>query len=437
MTKDKEKYTKIGINTNSIYFKNWFNSGLLNDVDEAFALDVQKFWMDNYDTKVDPTLHMAFMNLTGQKSSRLIPRDILNKEIYPVFNDYGVTSYYGDKNIYGTMIKPPYAPETIIRKIGGNFFDSDYNPIDFENAHSILLNYNTDMVIKPSKSNNGRGVAKFSIRDNKVYFNEKSISFIDLLKIYNKDFIIQQAIEQHPDIAAPHPSSVNTIRIVTFRWKGEIRYLFAFARFGINNDIRDNATVDLSPAVGITDSGDFFDVGINKDGQTFTHHPTTNFCFADLNPIPNYEEFKQFIKDSHKDFIHLDIISWDIAVGLDGKPIILECNFAGSTPFYQMVSQKPFFGDLTEEVLEYIRSEWKSRKPLLMKKHRKKTKTMTKTKTNQENTKKLKKQNQLLQHQLEIQEKELRQLDDKYRAILNSKSFRYTRPLRKISKKIK
>lgn len=431
MSKDKEKYTKIGINTKSNYFKNWFNSGLLNDVDEAFASDIQKFWKDNYDRKVDPILHMAFMNLTGQKNSRLIPRDILNKEIYPVFNDYGVTSYYGDKNIYGTMIKPPYAPETVIRKIGGNFFDSDYNPIDFENAHNILLNSYTDMVIKPSKSNNGRGVAKFNIRDNKIYFNEKNISFIDLLKIYNKDFIIQKAIEQHPNMAAPHPSSVNTIRIVTFRWKGEIRYLFAFARFGINNDIRDNATVDLSPAVGITDSGEFFEVGINKGGQTFTHHPTTNFCFADLNPIPNYEEFKQFIKDSHKKFIHLDIISWDIAVGLDGKPIILECNFAGSTPFYQLVSQKPFFGDLTEEVLEYIRGEWKSRKPLLMKKHRKKTKTK------QKGIKKLKKQNRLLQRQLEIKEEELRQADEKYRAILNSKSFKYTRPLRKISKRLK
>lgn len=431
MIKDKEKYTEIGINTKSNYFKNWYNSGLLNDVDEAFALDVQKFWMDNYNTKVDPMLHMAFMNLTGQKDCRIIPRDVMNRDIYPVFNDYDATAYYGDKNIYGTMIKPPYAPETIIRKIGGNFFDSDYNPIDFENAHKILMNSNTDMVIKPSKSNNGRGVAKFSIRDNKIDFNERSISFIDLLEIYNEGFIIQKAIEQHPNMAAPHPSSVNTIRIVTFRWKGEIRYLLAFARFGINNDIRDNATVDLSPAVGITDSGEFFDIGINKDGQILTHHPTTNFCFADLNPIPNYEEFKQFIKDSHKDFIHLDIISWDIALGLDGKPIILECNFAGSTPFYQMVSQKPFFGDLTEEVLEYVRSEWKSRKPVLMRKHRKKIKPK------QRRIKKLKKQNQLLQQKLEIQERELKQIDEKYRAILNSKSFRYTRPLRKVSKILK
>src|SRR5690625_7978824 len=111
--------------------------------------------MDNYDTKVDPTLHMAFMNLTGQKSSRLIPRDILNKEIYPVFNDYGVTSYYGDKNISGTMITTPYAPETIIRKTGGNFFASAYNPTDFENAPSILYNSNSAMVIKPTKSNKG------------------------------------------------------------------------------------------------------------------------------------------------------------------------------------------------------------------------------------------------------------------------------------------
>jgi len=424
LIKDKEKYTKLGINTRSIYFKNWFNSGLLNDIDETFASDLQTFWMDNYNTKVDPILHMAFMNLTGKKDSRLIPRNIMNRNIYPVFNDYDVTSYYGDKNIYETMIKPPYAPETIIRKVGGNFFDSDYKPIDFEKAQNILLNSSAEMVIKPSKSNNGRGVAKFRVLDNKIDFNEKSISFIDLLKIYKEGFIIQKAIEQHPNMAAPHPSSVNTIRIVTFRWKGEIRYLFAFARFGINDDIRDNATVDVSPAVGITDSGEFFEFAINKSGQTFTHHPTTNFCFADLNPIPNYEEFKQFIKDRHKDFIHLDIISWDIALGLDGKPIILECNFAGSTPFYQIVSQKPFFGDLTVEVLEYVKSEWKNRKPSLMKKHRKKGKPKQKDiKRLKKESQKLKKENQFLQQQLEIQERELKQINEKYEAILNSKSF--------------
>src|SRR5699024_4176578 len=315
--------------------------------------------MKNYNTKVDPLLHMAFMNLTNKKDVRLIPGKILQREIFPVFNDYNVTSYYGDKNIYGIIIKPPYGPETIIKKIGGNFFDSEYNPIDYESAHNLLIRSDQDLIIKLSKANNGRGVAKFSIKDNKIYFDGENISFNKFIEIHNKDFIIQKVIQQHPNMAAPHPSSVNTIRIVTFRWKGEIRYLFAFARFGINNDISDNATVDISTALCITDSEEFYHDGINKNGDTFTHHPTTNYCFADLDPIPDYENFKEHVKNYHKKFIHLDIIAWDIAVGLDGKPIILECNFAGSTSFYQLVTQKPFFGDLTEDVLQYVSDECK------------------------------------------------------------------------------
>src|SRR5699024_3102315 len=178
-------------------------------------------------------------------------------------------------------------------------------------------------------------------------------------------------IEQHPIMAAPHPSSVNTLRIVTFRWKGEIRYLLAFARFGINNDIRDNATVDVSPALGVTDSGEFYKVALNKNGDRLTHHPTTNYCFADLEPIPDYDNFKQCVINYHKEFIHLDIIAWDIALGKDGKPIVLECNFAGTTWLYQLVTGKSFFGDLTDEVLKYVTDEWKVRQPALMRKHRK------------------------------------------------------------------
>src|SRR5699024_3024098 len=152
------------------------------------------------------------------------------------------------------------------------------------------------------------------IQDKKINIDEIIVTMHIINKIYKKDFIIQKALKQHPNMAAPHPSSVNTLRMVTFRWKNEIRYLLAFARFGSNDDIRDNASVGISPRLGITDAGNFLDVAISQNGQTYTHHPTTGFCFADLEPIPNYDEFKQFVIDRHKEFFHLDFVSWDIAV---------------------------------------------------------------------------------------------------------------------------
>src|SRR5690625_7483476 len=101
--------------------------------------------------------------------------------------------------------------------------------------------------------------------------------------------------------------------------------------------------------LGLSDSGEFYNIGLNNNGENFTHHPTTGFCFADLDPIPNFDEFKQFVIDCHKKILHLNLASWDIVVGVDGKPIFLEVNFAGLTSFYQLAARKPIFGDLTEE----------------------------------------------------------------------------------------
>src|SRR5690625_5839481 len=105
--------------------------------------------------------------------------------------------------------------------------------------------------------------------------------------------------------------------LISFRWKNEIRHLLTFARFGSDNDIRDNGDVDTSPRVGVKDSGEFDKIGVSQNGQTFTHHPTTGFCFADLEPIPNFDEFKQFVIECHKKILHLNFASYDIVVGID------------------------------------------------------------------------------------------------------------------------
>ncbi|QDI91603.1 hypothetical protein EPH95_10860 [Salicibibacter halophilus] len=328
------------------------------------------------------------------------------------------------------------------------------------------LNANTDLIIKPSKSNNGIGIRKLSVQDEKIYLEGKAVTIHQIEEIYIQNFLVQKAIQQHEILAAPHPYSVNTLRMVTFRWKNEIRYLLAFARFGSNNDIRDNAGAGSGTdvRVGVTDSGEFLNVAVSQHGQTYTHHPTTGYCFADLGFIPNFDEFKQFVKDCHKSILHLDFISWDIAMGSDGKPIFIEANFAGTTPFYQLAAQKPIFGDLTDEVLQYVKDELLKNKPILMRKdriklerkksnEREKVLQQIKNKNShfKKRNKKLKsalksneneliaKENELIAKENELLNKinEIDRIEENYKKLLYSKSWRYTRPFRYLLKLIK
>lgn len=474
VSNDQNIYQKLGIKTNSIYFKHWVNGGLLNNIDEDFVSQVQEHWRNNYGKTIDPSLHIAFMNLTGRKDKRMIPGKIMRKEILPIFNDYDMSIFYKDKNLYDILVNPPRSAETVVKNINGTYFDANNNSIDTQTASKKLINSDTDLIIKPSRSNNGNGVVKLNVKGKKIFLDGEVINIYHLEEIYSENFIVQKAIRQHPTMAAPHPSSVNTLRMVTFRWKGEIRYLLAFARFGSNNDIRDNAGVDTGAdgiRLGLTETGKFFNVALSKHGQTYTHHPTTGFCFADLDPIPNFEEYKQFVKDCHKNILHLDIISWDVVVGFDGKPIFLEANFAGTTPFYQLAAQRPFFGDLTDEVLQYVSSELKKNKPLLMKKDRDKLEEKVKqrdldrVKKQKRELKQIQNQNENLKGQyeklklalearehelkaskdeiiekeglLQTKEVELERAKEKYQRIINSKSWRYTHLFRTILKSIK
>ncbi|QQK78496.1 hypothetical protein HUG20_00160 [Salicibibacter cibi] len=450
--KDLTLYQELGAKTDSTQFQNWLNGGLLNEVDEAFVAETKEYWEGHYGKTINPSLHLAFMNYTGKRDVRVIPGRIMRREILPVLNDYNMSTFYGDKNLYDVLIDAPRSAETILKNINGIYFDTYHDSIDTENASKILLKNNTDLIIKPSQTNNGDGIRKLNVKDENIYLDGNIVTIYHLEDIYKENFMVQKAIQQHPTMAAPHPASVNTLRMVTFRWKDEIRYLFTFARFGKDNDIKDNATAG-GIRLGVKDTGEFFNVAISDDGQMHTHHPTTGYCFADLEPIPNYDEFKQFAKDCHKNILHQNFISWDIIVGFDGKPLFLEANFVGTQSYYQLAAQKPMFGDLTEEVLQYVSNELKTNKPILLKKDRerleqkklrKQEKQKQELKQMQKQNVDLKKQNQELQSSLEkknnelmTKNDELEDTKDKYNYIVHSKSWRFTQPFRSLLKMIK
>lgn len=454
---DRERYRDLGMRTQKSIFKKWYKAGILKDVDKGLAEEVKRYWKDKTDKEIDPTLHTAYMNITGKKDPRLITTGLYHYEVMPVLNDYSMTEYYGDKNIYDLILGSSNSAVTVLRNIRGKYFDKDYNNIELEKAKKILLhNVDKGLIIKPSKSNNGLGIKKLNIVEGEIYVGQKRVTISQLLKEYKGNFIVQEMLEQHPNMAAPHPESVNTIRMVTFRWKNEIRYLMAFARFGSNGDIRDNATVDISPRVGVKDNGEFFEYGVSQDLEKFTHHPTTGFDMSRLKHIPNYEEFKQFVIDRHKNLLHVDVVSWDIAVGVDGKPVFIEANFKGSISFYQLVTQKPFFGDLTEEVMEYVQKEYNSKKPVLEKSYSRRSNRIQEAKLKKEREQNEKiiadlkaelnskahldnitERAAKLEKELETLRKENEKYKKEYNKMKQSSSWKVTAPIRKISSLVK
>ncbi|WP_449355103.1 sugar-transfer associated ATP-grasp domain-containing protein [Virgibacillus natechei] len=442
---DEDFYQNIGISTRNKAFKRYLSAGLLDNKDESFLIEVIKYWENHYDKKVDPLLHLAFMNLTGKKDPRVVPTQIMWNDILPFFNDKNMRIGYSDKNIYDKIINPPSAAETVLKSVRGSFFDSDNKGVDSQSAKELLIKQDTNLIVKPSNRDNGLGIAKLIIQEGEIFLNGERVSIDNLAAKYGYHFIIQKVIKQHSIMAKPHPSSVNTLRMVTLRWKNEIRYLLTFARFGADNGIRDNAGAG-GVCLGVNDDGEFLDVAVDENGISYKHHPTTDYCFADLEPIPNFGLFKKFVIELHKDIIHHDFVSWDIVVGANGQPVFLESNFMGATWLYQLATQKPIFGELTEEILDYISKELKNKKSPRRKRLTKQQKKLKQIPKLQKESEKLSNENMILQSEINLLRKQNKELDNilakkekeltrtkaQYKKIINSHSWKYTLPFRKL-----
>lgn len=330
------------------------NNLLRETANKEYPHEVGAYWRTHYGKRVDPMWHIACANVTGKEDVRYVPHHIWFEEILPFFNKLSMRPAYIDKNLTDILLSAPNTPGTTVKRIHGHYYDRDHNWISRDRALDAILSGSREQIIKPSLTDNGFGVRELKVVDKEITLNGRPATLDILERSHGSDFIIQEKIVQHPIMAAPHPSSVNTIRMVTFRWKDEVRVLMAFARFGTGGKLTDNAGTG-GVCCGIRDDGRLNPVAVDEFGTVHERHPTSGYAFSQQVGIPNYDELCFEAVRLHKRIFHFDIVSWDFAVSVDAKPIFLEVNFKGVSFIYQFACGKPIFGELTDEVLGHIR----------------------------------------------------------------------------------
>ncbi|QQK74192.1 hypothetical protein HUG15_00210 [Salicibibacter cibarius] len=443
--KEEINYEELGIKSDTKAFERYDEAGLLDHVSETFIGNYQEYWLHYYNKSVDPLTATAFANLVGYDEYRVIPARLMNRTLIPFFNDKTIDEGYVDKNNYDLLIPTPQSVDTVIKCVRGNYFDGNNTMMKRDDVLQTLLRFD-ELIIKPSKSNNGREINKLVNNHYSLNINDTPVSMDDIELMYNSDYTVEQVIQQHSNMAAPHPSSVNTLRMVTLRWDCSIHHLLTCAKFGSDGAIQDNAGQG-GLWIGMNDDGFFMNTAMDEYALTYTHHPTTGFPFHELQPIPNFNEFIRFVKDAHQNIIHHDFVSWDIAVGIDGQPIFIEANFAGNTWLYQLASQRPIFGELTENILSYV-SQSNKKYPVVSNYRRVKQykQSIKKYKSDlselknalnkeQQQKRKYKRRYSKVKHDLLNAKNDLHDAQQKLSSMKTSKSWRYTSPLRSIMQK--
>ncbi len=295
-----------------------------------YGIKPSKMWYDLYcfqDTKYDP---------------RYIPEDIYWKRIYPALNQTDFRHAYTDKCFYKRLFPGLKQPRTILRNSNHCFYDDLGRILHFSQAKS-LLESEERFVIKPAVySGEGAGIFFYEKKDH------HDIDLGTLMKSYGTNYIVQEVTEQHQTLASIHPESLNTIRVISFLFRGEVHISSAILRMGVADSRLDNISAG-GLACPISPDGSLGSKAMNKRSQWTASHPGGTIFNRVL--VPSYQRVLAIIRDAHQDIAHFRILGWDFAIDKDGNPIFIEYNGA---PGMNQVSCGPLFGTLTESVLNTV-----------------------------------------------------------------------------------
>lgn len=347
-------YRQLGVEFGGLEFQKYLQAGLLSApprdiIDSAWAY--QKSTLGH---TLDPVLHIAYHRMFGAEEVRLLPRSFCWYHLIPFLNDLDYISAYSDKNTYTRIMRQANQPGTVLKNINGNYFDADDKPMARTSVPAYLAQTVQDAIIKPSRTDNGLKIASLKQIDNDLRLNGESADWREIEADYDSDFIIQRKISQHPTLSEPHPESVNTLRILTLRWEGELHFLLAFARFGSAGSVNDNAGTG-GVCVGIDDAGCLMNYAVNSSAHRLEKHPTTHYEFAITRPIPAFSKAKQLCLDMHREILHHNLVSWDIAIDINEQPVFIENNFKGALWLYQLATGKPVLNTFSDSILTAMR----------------------------------------------------------------------------------
>ena len=277
----------------------------------------------------------------GGFSPQLIFGSFLNEEIVPRFNTPKMSPAWSDKCYLDKFLPGVLVPRTILRNINGNFFDNEFKPIGEKCAENIFETHKGPLVVKKSiLTGGGSSFTKY----------DEPQAAARIFSSYKRNFVVQEVIRQAEVLSEMNPSSLNTLRIISFNFNGEIHVLLSALRVGA-----ENSSVDNISAGGVA-------FGVDNDGRLLPRareywgwpviHPKSEFIDKNNTVIPSYAKIIEIIKEQHPRFPHFGFIAWDFAVDSDDRPVVVEMNLTviNVQPF-QEAAGRPFFGDMTEEVL--------------------------------------------------------------------------------------
>lgn len=290
-------------------------------------------------TLIEPYSYRLFSHFCGPDPA-IIPEDIMHRIVERRLNPPELWQLYEDKNNFARFVDPASMPATVASRQASG-------PIIY---HLPLADYHSPLILKPAiDSSCGEGIRRF---DSGAALTEQ------YLLDYGCDWVLQEAVSQHPLLAKLSHTAVATARLVVYRSvvDNQPHVTAAVLRVGPEGSCVDN----------IVAGGRFMSIDINdgRIGDTFIArfgertHQWNHFDLSTAGPlfVPSWEKIVDLACLVADAITPHHLLALDIAVDEQGEPVLIEYNIGGFTTYLFHFTGQTLFGPYTDEVIEYVLS---------------------------------------------------------------------------------
>ena len=232
----------------------------------------------------------------------------VNNNIIKKYNDPKYNYIFDDKAVFNDTFK--------------NFLKRDYINLEhlmYDDFVKFVKN-KKKIVVKPLNECGGKGVRVISI-------DKKS----DLEKIFNslirnKQFLVEDYINQCKQMSSLYNKSVNTLRILTFYKNKKVYILKSILKIGNGGAVDNFSSGGMYTFVD--ENGKVYVPAIDEEGNIFEVHPVSKKKIVGFE-IPKYKEVIDFVKELGLVVPKVRYVGWDIAITDNGPVVVEGNNFSG------------------------------------------------------------------------------------------------------------
>ena len=264
-------------------------------------------------------LMFGFYDMNGRQRDTYLTR-VRNKKIMDLMNDPAFSDEFDDKLRFN---------KTFAAYLGRKTLNGETAT---EEELAGFLRGQEAIFAKINHGDCGRGVEKLYVKD-----FDSPAAMLAYIREHGL-VVLEHVLPQHEDMARLHPSSVNTMRILTDLVDGQVHIAYITVKMGRGSGVCDNSGQGGILCRVDPQSGKIISPATDDYFNVYEKHPDTGIVLQGYQ-LPMVDRAVAMAKEAALVFPQVGHVGWDMAITPTGPAIIEGNEFPGTdlcqlAPFY-------------------------------------------------------------------------------------------------------